>query len=261
MVREQTRRGLIAGLGGLVLAGIAEFVSDPAGEFTVSLGTGPDEESAPTTEGPSTVTVGPEGDVTPTRTGASQCLGGFKSGFEQPLEEQFQVGGHSVERSTEYARSGDHGVLMRARSSDFESVLLSKAVFCGRVTAEVDARKITDDVRRSVFSLGLVDPGSSAKVTVSPTAVEDKFQVQEWDTDGGVTGWSTVSRSPETDWASFRLSTAETAATGSVDGEPWQYQTSLDWTNRPVRVQLRTLTSLSGPDVAAAFDDLSVSTQ
>ncbi|MFC6973821.1 hypothetical protein ACFQL1_02665 [Halomicroarcula sp. GCM10025709] len=258
---ERTRRAVLAGIGGLTLAGVAEAVSNPRSDVAFDWPWGDDQASVGQTPTPE-----PQGTpVTPVPTAGTAepggCRSAFESGFERPLDDRFRSSGFSVERTTEYARSGEHGVLLRARSSDFESKLRSQARFCGDVTAEVAGRYVVAGGGGANFTLALVDPDSFAKLAVGPMQSGNAVAVQEWTGQGGsVTGWASLPRTVGTDWSSLALSVSAGTVTATVDGTSTTYETTDDWTDRPVRLQLRTKTTTTGSDVAAAFDDLRVRT-
>ncbi|WP_324758520.1 hypothetical protein [Haloarcula montana] len=263
---ERTRRAVLAGIGGLALAGVAEYVSNPRSdiEFDWPLGGPPDPVDRTSTPAPqgTPVTPVPTDDEGAGTTGSGGCLSAFESGFERPLDDRFQSSGYSVERMTEHARSGDYGVLLRARSSDFESVLRSRARFCGEVSASVSGRYVVEGGGGANFSLALVDPDSFAKVAVGPMQSGNAVKIQEWvGESGSVTGWTSLPRTVGTDWSSLTLSVSAETVTATVDGATGTYETTADWTDRPVQLQLRTKTTTTGPDVAAAFDEFRVRTE
>ena len=65
-------------------------------------------------------------------------------------------------------------------------------------------------------------------------------------------------RDTDTFESTLSLSVAAENVSATVDSASATYGTTLDWTERPVRLQLRTKTVTTGPTVAATFDDVSV---
>ena len=263
---ERTRRAVLAAIGGLTLAGVAESVSTPRSEVELDWPWGGASDpvgETPTPEPQGTALTPASRDTSAAGTaGSGGCLSAFTSGFERPLGTQFDVSGSDVERTTEYARSGEYGVLMRARSSEYESTLRSRAQFCGSVTAQAAARYVVEGGGGANFTLALVDPESFAKLAVGPIKTDNLVAVQEWvGESGSVTGNATLPVTAGTDWSGLSLSVDSERVTATVDGTSVTYETTDDWTNRPFQVQMRTKTTLSGPDVAAAFDEVAVRTE
>lgn len=249
----KTRRALLAGLGGIGLAGVAEYIANPTRESEVESGGSRDTG---TPEGPGTTSpLAERGTVT--QTADVTCRESFEAGFEGPLDGQFERLHGDITRTTEYAHTGDRSVLLQADEETMNSLLMTSFTICGELSVEVSARHGIKS--GGVFSLGVRIPGTTAGLKIGPFGYDNECQLQE-DTTTGSGDFLDIPATVGTDWTEFALFISAGSVTASVGSTSVSYEPELDWTSQPVVVQLDAGTSFNGPEVAAAFDDLRIHT-